>query len=253
MYDTSLVTGRQTQITVATEGSERTAALYSREGLEIVAALWLKLSAEYRLMYEPAWLGVPIIQLPSDIVAMQELIWKLRPELIIECGVAHGGSAILYASLLELIGHGEVIAVDCEIRQYNRVALMSHPLSRRIRLVEASSIAPETAARLRMMAAGREPVLVVLDSNHSAGHVQRELDLYHDLVTAGSYIVVMDGAQAHVWDTPGGKPEWRTSHPLAAIEEFLAAHQEFEEDPHYGRFEVTSSPRGFLRRKQESL
>jgi cephalosporin hydroxylase len=250
MYDASLVTGPETQLTVATGGVERTAALYSRQGLEMVAALWLKLSAEYRLMYEPAWLGVPIIQLPGDIVAMQELIWKVRPELIIECGVAHGGSAILYASLLELIGHGEVVAVDCEIRQHNRVALMSHPLSRRVRLLEASSTAQETMARLRMMAAGREPVLVVLDSNHSTEHVRRELELYHDLVTPDSYIVVMDGAQAHVWDTPRGKPEWQTSHPLAAIEEFLAEHEEFEEDPHYARFEVTSSPRGFLRRIQ---
>jgi cephalosporin hydroxylase len=239
MYDTGLVTGPDSTLTVATGGARSTVDLYSRQGLALVASLWLKLSAEFRLMYQLTWLGLPIIQLPGDILMMQELVWKLRPDLVIECGLAHGGSAVFYASILELLGKGEVIAVDVEIRDPNRAAIESHPLGRRVRLVEGASTDPATVAAL----------LVVLDSNHSAAHVRAELDCYHDLVTPNGYLVVMDGAQAHVWDTPRGKPAWRDDHPLAAIDGFLAAHPEFVIDPRYNRLHVTSSPRGFLRRR----
>jgi len=112
---------------MAKEGSKEV-DIYSEEGYKLMAELWLKTACQHRLMYEPTWLGIPIIQFPNDIVAMQELIWKVRPDVIVETGVAHGGSAILYASILELIGKGKVIGIDIEIRKYNRVAINSHPL-----------------------------------------------------------------------------------------------------------------------------
>jgi cephalosporin hydroxylase len=250
MYDTSVVTGQDARLSLEAGGAVTTVDLYSQQGLEMVASLWTKLSTEYRLMYELSWLGVPVIQLPGDIVMMQELIWKLRPDFIIECGFAHGGSAVLYASLCELAGKGEVIGIDVEVRKYNRVAVQSHPVSKRIRIVERSSVDSGTVAEIRRMTAGAGCVMVVLDSNHRREHVLREMELYHELVTADSYLVVMDGAQAHVWDIPSGKREWRESNPLQAIEEFLAAHPEFEQDSYYTRTHVTGCPRGFLRRRR---
>jgi cephalosporin hydroxylase len=250
MYDRSIITGAGTQLSIRSGGRETTVDLYSSEGLQAVAALWVKLSAEFRLMYEPTWLGIPVIQVPCDIVAMQELIWRLRPDWIVECGVAHGGSAVLYASICELAGKGRVLGVDAEIRKFNRAAISAHPLAHRIELIEGGSTDEATFRRVQAAVSGASRVLVVLDSNHSAEHVFAELELYQSLVTAGSYVVVMDGAQADVWDIPRGKPEWRETHPLEAIERFLRAHPEFTEDPHYTRFHVTSCPHGFLRRRR---
>ena len=250
MYDQTLVTDPHTTLTLTTGGASTDVDLYSRQGLELVAGLWLKLSAEHRLMYQHSWLGIPIIQLPGDIVAMQELIWRLRPDFIVECGFAHGGSAVLYASILELLGKGTVIGVDVEVRTYNRVAIEGHPLAHRIRIVEASSVDGSTPERVARMVSGAGTVMVVLDSNHSRAHVERELEFYHRLVTPGSYVVVMDGAQAHVWDTPRGKAEWRDDNPLPAISGFLDKHPEFSSDAHWTRAHVTSSPGGFLRRRR---
>ncbi len=249
MYDQTLVTNAQTTLSITTAGATIDVDLYSPHGLELVAGLWLKLSAEHRLMYQHTWLGVPIIQLPGDIVAMQELIWRQRPDFIIECGVAHGGAAVMYASILELLGKGAVIGVDVEVRRYNRVAIESHPLAHRIRILESSSVDEATVERLRAVVSSAAAVMVVLDSNHSREHVRRELEMYHSLVSPGGYLVVMDGAQAHVWDTPRGKPEWREDNPLPAIADFLEAHPEFVDDPHWTRAHVTSSPQGFLRRR----
>ncbi len=222
--------------------------LYSQEGLEFVAALWVKLAAEYRLMYEPTWLGIPVIQLPSDIVMLQELIWQLRPDVIVETGVAHGGGVVLYASMCQLVGHGHVIGVDIEIRPHNRAAIENHPLADRISLVEGSSTDPDTFAAVERVCAGARNVMVVLDSNHSTDHVYREMEMYGRLVPPGGYMVVMDGAQAHVWDIPRGKAEWRDSNPLLAIRRFLGEHAEFRSDPYYTRLHITQSPEGFLRR-----
>lgn len=243
------MTAAPARITIASGNQTRTEDLFSPAGRDLVAGLWLELSAQFRLMYDLTWLGIPIIQLPGDIVMMQELIWRLRPDVIVECGFAHGGSAILYASILELAGKGIVLGVDVEVRQYNRLAVESHPLAHRIRIIEGSSIEPSTVDRVKAVCAGARTVLVVLDSNHSTAHVRAELEAYQALVTPGSYVVVMDGAQALVAGIPNAKPEWRESHPLAAIEMFLAAHPEFAEDPRYTRTHVTCNPRGFLRRK----
>jgi cephalosporin hydroxylase len=251
MYDRAVVTGANARLTVETDLDSRTVDLYTDEGMKLVAGLWVKLAAQFRLMYEPSWLGIPIIQVPCDIVLMQELIWRLRPDWIVECGVAHGGSAVLYASLCELAGKGRVLGVDAEIRKYNRVAIEAHPLTHRIELLEGSSTSAETVDEVRRKVAASRTVLVVLDSNHSASHVLEEMRLYGQFVTPGSYLVVMDGAQADVWDIPRGQQEWRESHPLKAIGQFLSTHPEFEDDPHYTRLHITSCPQGFLRRRQE--
>lgn len=248
MYDRDLVATPDSRITLAGSGSSRTVDLYSQEGLEMVAGLWTKLGCQYRLMYEPTWLGVPIIQFPADIVMMQEMVWRLKPDVIVESGLAHGGSAILYASLCELAGKGRVIGIDVEIREHNRQAIEGHPMAKRIEMIEGSSVDPKTVARVKERAAGAGTVLVVLDSDHSHGHVLREMEMYHPMVTPGSYLVAMDGAQAHVWDVPRAKPHWKKDHPLTAVHQFLKEHPEFVVDPHYTRLHVTSNPDGFLRR-----
>lgn len=236
------------KITLDNNGEQTTVDVYSREGLNLLGNLWIKSAAQHRLMYEPTWLGRPVIQFPTDIVAIQELIWKLQPDVIVETGVAHGGSLVLSASILELIGKGKVIGVDIEIRPHNRAAIESHPLKHRIELIEGSSIAADTLAAVRAAVGSSGTVLVMLDSNHTEAHVLQELELYSPMVSPGSYIVAHDGSQAWVWDIPRGKPEWKDDHPLGAIHKFLANHPEFSNDPHWTRWGITSSPDGFLRR-----
>ena len=232
---------------IGQEGSKEV-DIYSEEGYKLMAELWLKTACQHRLMYEPTWLGIPIIQLPNDIVMMQELIWKVRPDVVVETGIAHGGSAILYASILDLIGKGKVIGIDIEIRKYNRVAINSHPLSKRIHLIEGSSIDTNIVKQVKSMIKKNDKVLVTFDSNHSYQHVLSEMELYSELVSEDSYMVVMDGAQGLVWDIPDGKKEWKEDNPLLAIEDFLKCHPEWEEDPYYTRLGVTSVPKGFLKR-----
>jgi cephalosporin hydroxylase len=246
------VARRGAKLTLSDGSETSTVDLYSREGLDMLGNLWIKVAAEHRLMYELNWLGRPIIQFPSDVVVMQELIWELKPDVVIETGVAHGGSLVLSASILELIGKGSVIGVDVEIRAHNRAALEAHPLIHRITLIEGSSVAPETIAQVRTLVGDAKIVMVVLDSNHSEAHVLKELELYGAMVTPGSYIVAHDGAQAWVWDIPRGKPEWKDDHPLGAIHKYLANHPEFSIDQSRTRFGITSSPDGFLKKQSSN-
>jgi cephalosporin hydroxylase len=236
------------KITVEGEGIHRQVDLYSREGLELVSELWVKASCEHRIMYEPVWMGIPIIQYPGDMVMMQELIWKVRPDVIVETGVAHGGSAVFYASILELLGRGRVIAIDVEIRQYNKVAILGHPMSKRIRLIEGGSTDNDTVEQVRGLIGEGERTLFVFDSNHSYEHTLSEMERYSPMVSRDGYMVMMDGAQAFVGDIPSGKKEWREDNPLGAIREFLKRHPDWECDPYYNRLLVTSNPMGFLRR-----
>jgi len=240
------------RLTLDNHGECSTVDLYSREGFDMLSNLWIKVAAEHRVMYEPTWLGRPIIQFPTDIVAIQELLWKVQPDVVIETGVAHGGSLILSASILELLGRGKVIGVDIEIRPHNRAAIEAHPLKRRIELIEGSSIAPDTVATVRKLTGDAKVVLVIFDSNHTAAHVLQELELYAPLVTPGSYMVAHDGAQDWVLDIPSAKPAWKEGGPLDAIRDFLVAHKEFQVDAHFTRFGITSSPRGYLKRLNDA-
>jgi len=150
-------------------------------------------------------MGRPIIQLPEDIVRIQEVIYALQPDVIIETGVAHGGSLVFYASLFSAMGKGRVIGVDIEIRPHNRRAIEAHPLSRLITLIEGSSIEPETIARVKAQIRLGEKVMVILDSNHTRDHVRAELEAYAPLVAIGSYIVACDGIVRDLQGAPRGR------------------------------------------------
>jgi cephalosporin hydroxylase len=242
---------KKTTLTLTTAHETKTVDLYSNEGLELVSLLWVKLYAQYKLTHDVPWTGIPIIQFPEDILMMQELIWKVRPDVIVECGIAHGGSLVFYSSLFELIDRGRVIGIDVDIRKHNRIAIEKHPMSHRIEMIEGSSTSEEVIHALKKMIKKEDKVIVILDSNHSKDHVAKELQLYKDLVTPGSYLVVMDGAQAFAWDIPNGKEEWKEDNPLIAIEEFVDKTPQFTIDPHYNRLRVTSNPKGFLRKLTE--
>lgn len=236
------------KIKVTTPEGPREFDIYTLEGFKVLANLFTRSGWQQKLSYEPTWLGIPIIQTPEDIVMMQELIWKVRPDVIVECGVAHGGALSLYASILEMTGKGHVIGVDVEIRKYNRLALQSHPMSRRYTLIEGSSVEESTLQQVRDMIQPDDRVMVTLDSNHTAAHVARELGMYAPLVTPDSYLVVFDGVMQVLTDAPGGQPSWATDNPWQAVQEFLGENSEFQVDPYYNRLRVTHCPGGFLRR-----
>jgi cephalosporin hydroxylase len=233
---------------VSTPTGEREVDIYSREGFEVLSQLWTRSNWQNRLSYEITWLGIPIIQLPEDMVVMQELIWKVRPDVIVESGVAHGGALVLYASILELLGRGRVIGIDVEIRKYNRLAIEAHPLSHRIQLIEGDSLAEETVEAVRSRIRPGERVMVALDSNHTREHVSGELERYAPLVTPTSYLVVFDAVMALVSDAPSAGEGWDADNPLEAVREFLAGNGDFEVDRSYERLAVTYCQGGFLRR-----
>jgi cephalosporin hydroxylase len=236
---------------VEVDGEERLLDAYTDEGYQVLANLWTRSGWQRKISYEFTWLGIPVIQLPEDILMMQELLWKVRPDVIVECGVAHGGALVLYASLFELLGKGRVVGVDVEIRKYNRLAIESHPLSHRIALIEGDSVADDTFARVTSHIRPGDRVLVALDSLHTRAHVAAELERYAPLVTPDSYLVVFDGVMAMLPDAPNGRPDWDENNPLEAVRGFVRAHEEFEVDPVYNRTGVTHCPEGFLRRRGE--
>lgn len=201
--------------------------LYSDDGFKILSDLWLKVGWNQRYTYTFQWFGVPVIQLPDDMVRTQEVLWEVKPDVIIECGVAHGGGSIYMASLCKAMGKGRVIGVELEFRGENRKHIESHPLSPLITLVEASSIAPETVEKVRGMIKPGETVLVVLDSNHTKAHVAAELEAYAPMVTKGSYIVATDGCMEYLEDVPRGKAGWTKDNPAEAARDFVKAHPEF--------------------------
>lgn len=210
-----------------TDGRRLCLDLYSKQAFEVISELWLKVGWNEKYTYTFTWMGRPIIQLPEDMVRIQEIIYRVKPDVIIETGVAHGGSVIYYASLCKVMENGRVIGVDTEIRPYNRKAIEAHELHHLISLVEGNSVAPEVVRRVKSLVKPAERVMVILDSNHSKQHVLAELEAYHDLVTPGSYIVATDGIMKDLHDVPRGKPEWRWDNPAAAAAEFAQKHPEF--------------------------
>ncbi len=202
--------------------------LYTTSSFEILSDLWVKVGWNQKYPYTFSWFGRPVIQLPEDMIRMQEVIYRLKPDLIIETGVAHGGSLIYYASLFEAMGKGKVIGVDIEIRDHNRKAIEAHELFHRIDMIEGSSIDPETVAKVKEMIPANATVLVILDSNHLREHVKSELELYSPFVTKGSYIVSTDGVMRDVADVPRGEESWSHDNPAQAAEEFVAGHSDFE-------------------------
>lgn len=238
------------KITFEENGDARSVELYTPEGFELLTRLWVRSGWQQKISYEVAWLGIPVIQMPEDLMMLQELIWKVRPDVIVETGTAHGGTAVFFASILELLKKGRVISIDVEIRKYNRLAIQSHPVSHRIALIEGSSSEEATALRVRRQIYPNEKVMVMLDSNHSYAHVARELELFSPLVSPESYLAVFDGVMESISDAPGGSPAWATDNPAAAVRDFLRTHPEFEEDRNYNRMKATYAPGGFLKRKE---
>jgi cephalosporin hydroxylase len=237
-------------------GSEqKTVGLYTREAFELISLQWVKLGWNQKYPYIFSWFGRPIIQLPEDMIRLQEVIYRLQPDVIVETGIAHGGSLVFNASLCKAIGKGRVIGIDIEIRPANRSAIEAHPLAPSIAMVEGSSIDPEIIRRVHALVEPGETVLVLLDSNHSRAHVLAELEAYCDLVSEGSYIVATDGVMKDLGDVPRGKPEWAWDNPTSAAAAFAAAHPEFVIDPPAWPFnesplveDVTHWPGGWLRR-----
>jgi cephalosporin hydroxylase len=212
---------------------------------------WLEAATRYEYSYHFTWLGRPIIQFPQDIVATQEIIWRVRPDLIVETGIARGGSLIFSASMLELLGgDGLVVGVDVDIREHNRVEIERHPLSKRIRMVEGSSVDESVVRRVAAHAEGRPTVLVMLDSNHTHEHVLRELELYSPLVTPGSYLIVYDTVVEQMPEgTYPDRPWGRGNNPLTAVREFLSRNPDFEVDQEVeDKTLITVAPGGYLRR-----
>ena len=238
-------------------GDSQIIPLYSQEAFQIISQQWLKLGWNQKYTYTFSWLGRPIIQLPEDLMRIQEVIYKVKPDVILETGIAHGGSLIYYASLFQAIGKGRVIGVDMEIRLHNRQAIESHELFPLITLIEGSSIAPEIVRQVKSLVKPGETVMVVLDSCHTKQHVLAELKYYYDLVSPGSYIVVTDGIMKNLDDVPRGKAEWKLDNPAEAAIEFVAQHPEFViEQPQWPFNEsnslsenVTYWPGSWLKRK----
>lgn len=202
--------------------------LYGKRAFEELSRSWLTLGWNRKHTYTFSWLGRPIIQLPEDMVRTQEVIYRLRPDVIVETGVAHGGSLVFHAGLCRLLDRGRVVGVDIEIRPHNREAIERHELFDRITLIEGDSIAADTVDRVRQQIRPGETTLVLLDSNHTKAHVAAELEAYADLVTQGSYIVATDGIMRDLGDVPRGNPEWTADNPAAAAEEFAARRSDFE-------------------------
>ena len=200
-----------------------------------------------------SWLGIPIIQLPQDIVAVQEIVWATRPTLVIETGVAFGGSLVLYATLFELIGGpGEALGVEVEMRPENEAALFAHPFARRIRLLKGSSTDPSIVAEVRRRAAGEPRVMVVLDSDHSHEHVRRELELYADLVSVGCYLIVFGTSVAELPESDAYRRPWNSRrNPKSALEEWLPLDGRFRIDRNLSdRLVISDAPAGYLRRER---
>jgi cephalosporin hydroxylase len=237
------------------DGRTQSLPFSSNEAFREVTKAWLRVGWDTKYVYGFTWLGRPIIQLPDDMIRLQEVVYGIKPDVIIETGIAHGGSLIYSASLCQMIGKGRVIGVDIEIRPHNRAAIEAHPLASYITILEGSSTGTKTIEQIQTQIRQGESVIVFLDSCHSRDHVLAELEAYGPMVTPGSYIVAMDGIMQDVVGAPRTEPDWHTNNPQTAVKEFLRNHPEFIlEEPRFPFNEglvtdrVTYWPNAFLKR-----
>ena len=244
------------KVTVDTPDGTQTYDLSSPEAFGAISKVWLRAGWDTKYVYSFTWHGRPIIQLPDDLVRIQEVIFSVAPDVIIETGVAHGGSLVFYAGLCKIMGKGRVVGVDVEIRPHNRAAIEAHPLASYITLIEGSSIDPGVVDQVRGHVDEGDTVLVTLDSNHTKDHVLAELRAYGQLVTSGSYIVAMDGIMGDLVGAPRTGDDWGWNNPREAAHEFVRQSSDFvlEEPPRLfneGVVEerVTYWPDAFLRRR----
>ena len=237
------------------ETQERITAIGNNDELKSSAHEFMKASIKPKYSYNFSWLGRPIIQYPQDMIAMQELIWEVEPDLIIETGIAHGGSLIFYASILELVAictgsEGEVIGVDIDIREHNRKAIEEHPMYKRISMIQGSSIDSNIVAKVIEKAKGKKRILVCLDSNHTHEHVIAELEAYAQLTSVGSYCVVFDTLIEDMGEGAYPDRSWGLgNNPKTAVREYLKTHSEFEINKCIDhKLLISVAPDGYLRR-----
>jgi cephalosporin hydroxylase len=211
---------------------------------------WFVASSRHEYSYHFSWLGCPIIQYPQDILATQEIVWRIRPDLIIETGIARGGSLIFYASLLELIGgDGSVLGIDIDIREHNRVEIQKHPMFKRIQMIEDSSTDEAVIRQVRDAVRGKTRVMVALDSNHTHDHVLKELEIYSPFVSKGSYLIVFDTIIEHMPDDFSLDRPWgKGNNPATALSEFLQTNDRFVVDREIeNKLLITVAPHGYLK------
>ena len=209
-----------------------------------------KETSEHNYSYNFTWMGRPIIQFPQDMIVKQELIWEIKPDLIIETGIAHGGSLIYYASILELIGKGEVLGIDIDIREHNKEEILKHPMYKRISMIEGSSVDENIITKVKKKAEGKKCIMVCLDSNHTHEHVLKELELYADFVTKESYLIVFDTIIEDVGDELFENRPWaKGNNPKTAVWEFLKSNDSFMIDKDIeNKALITVAPDGYLKR-----
>lgn len=199
----------------------------SPEAFKIISDAWIRSGWDTKYVYSFAWMGRPVIQLPEDMIRIQEVIFDIKPDVIIETGIAHGGSLIFYASLCKAMEKGRIVGVDIEIRPHNRHAIESHFLSPYISMIEGSSIDAGIVGQVGQHVKEDDKVLVLLDSNHSYEHVLDELRMYSGFVSVGSYIVATDGIMEYVVGAPRSSPDWNTNNPKKAAEDFVKENPDF--------------------------
>jgi len=232
------------------ERSERVASYEKEENLKKAASDFMKESTSPLYSYNFSWMGRPIIQYPQDMIAMQELIWAIKPDLIIETGIAHGGSLIYYASLMELIGHGEILGIDIDIRKHNKKAIEEHPMFKRISMIEGSAISDDIITQVKVKAKDKKRVLVSLDSNHTHEHVLKELELYSPFVTKDSYLVVFDTIVEDLPPNMYDNRPWDVgNNPKTAVFEFLKNNDSFIIDKEIdNKLLISVAPDGYLKK-----
>lgn len=215
-------------VTVESRAGTVSYGIGTPEAFAAISHAWLRSGWDNKYVYGFSWMGRPIIQLPEDMIRIQEVIYQLHPDVIVETGVAHGGSLVFYASLCKAMGKGRVIGIDIEIRPHNRKALEAHELFPLITLIEGSSVDSAVVRRVGSLIKSNEKVLVILDSNHTKEHVLSELRAYSDFVTEGSYIVATDGIMENLVGAPRSNPDWGWNNPKRAAEEFVSHNPKFQ-------------------------
>lgn len=231
------------------ECKERIASYEHNSALKQAADEFNIVSNREKYSYNFSWMGRPIIQYPQDMIAMQEILWDIKPDLIIETGVAHGGSLIYYASIMELMGKGHIVGIDIDIRKHNRDAIESHPMFKRISLLEGSSVSDDIVNQAKAFIKPGMTVLVSLDSNHTHDHVLRELELYAPMVTVGSYCVVFDTIVEDMPKAMYDRPWDVGNNPKTAVFEYLKTHPEFEINKAIdNKLLISVAPDGYLKR-----
>ena len=251
-----IIDSEDQSLTVVEGEFSSTHGLYTKASFEAISRQWIRIGWSLSYYMNFSWFGHPVVQIPEDLIRLQEVVYHVRPDVIVETGIYRGGSLIFHATLCQALDRGRVIGIDLHIPAPDREAIERHFLAHRITLIEGNSTSPDIFGRVGDLILPGEAVLVLLDSSHTRDHVRCELELYSRLVTSGSYIIVADGLMRDLVDVPGGHPEWATDNPLTAAEEFLKSHAEFEQVQPPWPFRsgeltqnVTHWPAGWLRRR----